>query len=122
MSALIAALASRHGLPTVNAETLDTFLAPAAGEPEHVLLFFTGDPDQRTDSGDVAVVLPELLSAFPGCFRAGVGRSIGRGGAEDTLSSGGVSVTGRSAPAKLCSTCCHASATGANISNASKRH
>lgn len=72
MSALIAALASRHGLPTVNAETLDAFLVPAAGQPEHVLLFFTGDPDQRTDSGDVAVVLPELLQAFAGHFRAGV--------------------------------------------------
>lgn len=72
MSTLIAALASHHGLPTLDAESLDAFLAPAAGEPEHVLLFFSGDPDQRTDSGDVAVVLPELLSAFPGCFRAGV--------------------------------------------------
>ncbi len=72
MSALIAALASRHGLPTIDAETLGAFLAPAAGEPEHALLFFTGDPDQRTDSGDVAVVLPELLVAFPDQFRAGV--------------------------------------------------
>ncbi|WP_026790276.1 hypothetical protein [Pleomorphomonas oryzae] len=72
MSALIAALASRHGLPTIDAETFNTFLAPAAGEPEHALLFFTGDPDQRTDSGDVAVVLPELLAAFPSQFRAGV--------------------------------------------------
>lgn len=72
MSALIAALASRHGLPTIDTDTLDAFLASAAGEPEHVLLFFTGDPDQRSDSGDVAVVLPELLSAFPGRFRAGV--------------------------------------------------
>lgn len=72
MSALIAVLASRHGLPTIDAEALDAFLAPAAGEPEHALLFFTGDPEQRTDSGDVAVVLPELLAAFPGRFRAGV--------------------------------------------------
>lgn len=72
MSALIAALASRHGLPTIDAETLDAFLAPAAGELDHALLLFTGDPDQRTDSGDVAVVLPELLAAFPSQFRAGV--------------------------------------------------
>jgi hydrogenase-1 operon protein HyaE len=72
MSALIAALASHHGLPTIDAESLDAFLAPGAGEPEHVLLFFSGDPDQRNDSGDVAVVLPELLAAFPGRFRAGV--------------------------------------------------
>lgn len=72
MSALIAALASRHGLPTIDAETLDAFLVPAEGEPDHALLFFTGDPDQRTDSGDVAVVLPELLATFPSQFRAGV--------------------------------------------------
>lgn len=72
MSALIAALASQHGLPTVDAETLDAFLEPAEGEQEHALLFFAGDPEQRTDSGDVAVVLPELLAAFPDRFRAGV--------------------------------------------------
>ena len=72
MSALIAALASRHGLPTIDVDTFDAFLAPAAGEPDHALLFFTGDPDQRSDSGDVAVVMPELLSAFHGRFRAGV--------------------------------------------------
>lgn len=72
MSALIAALANRHGLPTIDADTFDAFLAPAAGEPDRALLFFTGDPDQRSDSGDVAVVLPELLSAFHGRFRAGV--------------------------------------------------
>ncbi|MCM5556191.1 hydrogenase accessory protein [Pleomorphomonas sp. JP5] len=72
MSALIAALSSRHGLPTIDADTFDAFLAPATGEPEHTLLFFTGDPNQRSDSGDVAVVLPELLSAFQGRFRAGV--------------------------------------------------
>ncbi|MBS1181660.1 MAG: hydrogenase expression protein HyaE [Proteobacteria bacterium] len=72
MSALIAALASRHGLPTVDAEGLDAFLTPVASEPDHALLFFTGDPDQRSDSGDVAVVLPELLATFPGRFRAAV--------------------------------------------------
>ena len=72
MSALIAALTTRHGLPVVDAETLDAFLTPAAGEPQHALLFFTGDPDQRSDSGDVAVVLPELLAAFPGRYRAAV--------------------------------------------------
>lgn len=72
MSALIAALSSRHGLPTIDADRLDAFLASATGAPEHTLLFFTGDPNQRSDSGDVAVVLPELLSAFQGRFRAGV--------------------------------------------------
>lgn len=72
MSALIAALASRHGLPTVDIDTLEAFLVSSGNQPEHSLLFFTGDADQRTDSGDVAVVLPELLAAFPGRLRAGV--------------------------------------------------
>jgi len=72
MSALIAALTDRHGLPTVDADTLDAFLAPLAGEPAHAVLFFSGDPDQRSDSGDVAVILPELLNVFAGRFRAAV--------------------------------------------------
>lgn len=72
MSALIAALTHRHGLPTVDADSLDAFLAPAASEPAHAILFFSGDPEQRGDSGDVAVVLPELLATFAGRFRAAV--------------------------------------------------
>ena len=72
MSALIEALATRHRLPTVDAGTIDLFLQPAAGESEHVLLFFTGDAAQRNDTNDVAVVLPELLAAFGRRFRAAV--------------------------------------------------
>ena len=72
MSALIAALSNRYGLPTVSAASLEAFLPPAEGESRHALLFFTGDPAERADSGDVAVVLPELLAAFPGRLRAAV--------------------------------------------------
>ena len=72
MSALIAALATRYGLPTVDAATVDTFLAPAPGEPPHALLFFTGDPAQRTETPDVAVVLTELLATFAPRLRAAV--------------------------------------------------
>lgn len=72
MSLLIEALAGRHGLPTVDETTVEAFLAPAAGEPPHALLFFTGDPASRTDSDDVAVVLPELLAAYRGRLRAAV--------------------------------------------------
>jgi hydrogenase-1 operon protein HyaE len=72
MSPLIAALSGRHGIPTVDASSIDAFLATAAGEPPHVLLFFTGDPAQRGESNDVAVILPELLAAFPGRLRAAV--------------------------------------------------
>lgn len=70
MSALIEALVTRHNLPVVDAASVDAFLAPAAGEAEHALLFFTGDPETRGDSVDVAVVLPEILAAFKGRLRA----------------------------------------------------
>lgn len=72
MHPLIAALSSRHGLPTVDVATIDAFLTPAATEAAHALLFFTGDPETRSDSTDVAVVLPELIAAFEGHFRAAV--------------------------------------------------
>ena len=60
---LIEALSGRHGLPTVDAETVDPFLQSA--EPALAVLFFTGDPKQRPEANDVAVVLPELLASFP---------------------------------------------------------
>jgi hydrogenase-1 operon protein HyaE len=72
MHPLIAVLGERYGLPTVDEATIDAFLAPAEGEPPHTLLFFTGDPEQRADTTDVAVVLPELLAVFEGSFRAAV--------------------------------------------------
>lgn len=71
-SPLIAALSTRHGLPTVDETTIDAFLAPAAGEAEHTLLFFTGDPANRSETLDVAVVLPEILAAFQHRLRGAV--------------------------------------------------
>ncbi|EJW11484.1 Hydrogenase maturation factor HoxO/HyaE [Rhodovulum sp. PH10] len=59
-------------LPLVDHRSIDTFLAPPPGEPPHALLFFTGDPAARGETGDVAVVLPELLAAFGGRLRAAV--------------------------------------------------
>jgi len=71
-SPLIRALAARSGLPFVDESSIEAFLATAANEPPHTILFFTGDPAERTESHDVAVVLPELLAAFPGRLRAAV--------------------------------------------------
>jgi len=71
-SALIRALATRNSLPTVDASSIEAFLAPGRGEPEHTLLFFTGEPKQRAESDDVAVVLPQILRAFEGKLRAAV--------------------------------------------------
>jgi hydrogenase-1 operon protein HyaE len=81
MSSLIASLSSRHGIPTVDEHTIEAFLASAKGECANTLLFFTGDPAQRGESADVAVVLPELLAFFRGHLRAAV---VARS-AEDTL-------------------------------------
>ena len=71
-SPLITALGERHGLPTVDETSIDAFLAPAEGEAEHCLLFFTGDPEQRAETLDVAVVLPEILTAFQRRLRGAV--------------------------------------------------
>jgi hydrogenase-1 operon protein HyaE len=80
-SALVRALHKRHGLPVLDAGTIDAFLEPAAGESEFALLLFTGDPSQRSESDDVAVVMPELITAFKNALRGAV---IARG-AEDGL-------------------------------------
>lgn len=71
-SPLITALGTRHRLPTVDETSIDAFLASAEGEPEHCLLFFTGDPAQRAETADVAVVLPELLATFQHRLRGAV--------------------------------------------------
>ena len=71
-SALVRALATRHGLPTVDASSIEAFLAPAHGEPEHAILFFTGEPRLRAEADDVAVVLPQIMRAFDGKLRAAV--------------------------------------------------
>ena len=71
-SPLITALGERYGLPTVDETTVDAFLTPAAGEAEHALLFFTGDPSTRAETSDVAVVLPEILATFQRRLRGAV--------------------------------------------------
>jgi hydrogenase-1 operon protein HyaE len=69
---LLRALTERHGLPLVDASSVDAFLTPAAGESPHAVLFFTGDPSQRAETADVAAVLPEILAAFSGRLRGAV--------------------------------------------------
>lgn len=71
-SPLIAALSERYGLPTVDDTTIEAFLAPAAGEATHCLLFFTGDPASRSETLDVAVVMPEILATFQQRLRGAV--------------------------------------------------
>ena len=62
----IAALIEIHRLPLLQADDLDFFLRPG----RHNLLFLAGDPVKVPEALDVAVVLPELLRAFPGRLHA----------------------------------------------------
>lgn len=65
---LVARLVDEFGLPEVDAGSVDGFLAA----PGNAVLLFTEDPKKFPESADVAVVLPELMAAFPGAFRAAV--------------------------------------------------
>ncbi|MBZ8140985.1 hydrogenase [Rubrivivax gelatinosus] len=67
-AALVARLVERDGAQWVDATNVDAFLA-AGGDR---VLFFHGDPVRFPEGVDVAVVLPELQSAFPGRFTVGV--------------------------------------------------
>lgn len=58
---LLAQLSSRHQIPTVDAASFDAYV-DAAG---HVLVLFTEDPVRYRETLDLAVILPELLRAFP---------------------------------------------------------
>lgn len=65
---LIARLTDVYGYPLLEAANGEAFLAA----PGDAILFCAGDPVQHPECLDVAVVLPELLRAFPGHFRAGI--------------------------------------------------
>jgi hydrogenase-1 operon protein HyaE len=65
---LIARLTETLGYPALDPNNLESFIdAPGDG-----VIFCGGDPLQYPECLDVAVVLPELLRAFPGRLRAGV--------------------------------------------------
>ena len=65
---LVERLLREFGLPEVGAADVDAFLAA----PGEAVLFFTENPKQHPESADVAVILPELMQAMPGRFRAAV--------------------------------------------------
>ena len=65
---LIERLIAEFGLPEVDTVDVDAFLA-ASGD---AVLLFTEDPRKYPESADVAVILPELMKAFAGRFRAAV--------------------------------------------------
>lgn len=65
---LIQRLFDEFGYAQVDLGNHDEF----AGMPGVNVLFFAGDPQQYRETADVAVVLPELVSAFEGRLRPGV--------------------------------------------------
>jgi len=65
---LVERLVGELGVPEVGSGDVDGFLAA----PGDAVLFFTEDPKQYPESGDVAVILPELMQALHGRFRTAV--------------------------------------------------
>lgn len=65
---LVERLVSEFGLPEVGTGSIEAFLTP----PGDAVLFFTEEPKQYPESADVAVILPELMQALRGRFRAAV--------------------------------------------------
>ncbi len=63
---------TRHGLPEVDAATVDEFLGGADEAGAIAVLLSAGDPNRFPEAIDVAVVLPELIAAFGGRLRGAV--------------------------------------------------
>jgi hydrogenase-1 operon protein HyaE len=59
------AFIDRIGVPVIDETNLDAVLG-AQGENKRFLVLFAGDPAQRPEAADVAVIFPELLRAFGG--------------------------------------------------------
>lgn len=65
---LIDRLLTDHKYPKITADNHDEFVNTAGMN----VLFFPGDPDTVKDATDVAVILPELISAFDQTLNPGV--------------------------------------------------
>jgi len=65
---LLAQLMTRHGCTEITAANIDAFVA----QPGHAMLVFAEDPLRVRETLDIAVIVPELMHAFPGRFRVGV--------------------------------------------------
>ena len=65
---LIARLFAQHGFAQLTSENFAAFTT----SPGHALLLFVEDPVRFRETLDLAVIVPELVRAFPGRFRVGV--------------------------------------------------
>jgi len=62
-------LHERHHLPLIDEANVEAFLTPTPAAPSHGVLFFAGDPVERPETRDLAVILPQLLESFRGRLR-----------------------------------------------------
>ena len=65
-------LCERHQLALIDETNVEAFLAPVPNAPPHGVLFFAGDPTERMETRDLAVILPQLLETFRGRLRGGL--------------------------------------------------
>lgn len=65
---LVSQLFAKHGYANVNDANFSDFV----GQPGHTLLMFLEDPFRFKESLDLAVIVPELVRAFPLRFAVGV--------------------------------------------------
>ena len=65
---LIAQLFEKHGFADVREDNFAAFTQ----RPGHTLLAFTEDPVRFKETLDLAVIVPEIVRAFPGRFAVGV--------------------------------------------------
>ncbi|MEO8755154.1 MAG: hydrogenase [Casimicrobiaceae bacterium] len=65
---LIAQLFSKHGFAPITVENFAAWLEI----PGRTLLLFVEDPGRYRETLDLAVIVPELVRAFPGRFKVGV--------------------------------------------------
>lgn len=59
-------------LPSVDETTVDDALAASAAVGRTVVLFFRGEAGRWPEADDIAVILPQLIKAFPGRLTAAV--------------------------------------------------
>lgn len=69
---LLRALSEKTGAALLDEAAIEAFLAPPPDAPAHGLLFFGGDPSQRGETHDVAIIFPQLAEAFAGRLRAAI--------------------------------------------------
>lgn len=86
-SSLALAAARSHALPIVDQTTVDDFIAAASDKI--TVLLFRGDTVRFPEAADIAVVLPELITAFAGRL---VGADIAAGHEEALMPRFGVKV------------------------------